>query len=76
MIFVSRIAWNVVLTSMRRDHVASTSIRHHFGIICPLGDIDDITVSLSLSGISLLQRHIKCENGALLKKKMKMSSVG
>ena len=29
---------DVVLTSMRRHHVASTSIRRHFGTKCPLGN--------------------------------------
>ena len=29
---------DVVLTSMRRDYVASTSIRRHFGTKCPLED--------------------------------------
>ena len=28
---------DVVSTSMRRDHVASTLIRHHFNVVCPLG---------------------------------------
>ena len=28
---------DVKLTSMRRYDVASTSIQHHFGTICPLG---------------------------------------
>ena len=28
---------DVVSTSMRRDHVASTLIRRHFHTICPLG---------------------------------------
>ena len=28
---------NVVSTSMRRDHVASTLIQRHFGTKCPLG---------------------------------------
>ena len=28
---------DVVLTSMRRDHVASTLIQRHFGTKCPLG---------------------------------------
>ena len=28
---------DVVLTSMRRNHVASTLIRHHFRTKCPLG---------------------------------------
>ena len=28
---------DVVSTSMRRDHVASTLIRRHFYVICPLG---------------------------------------
>ena len=28
---------DVVLTSMRRDYVASTLIRRHFGTKCPLG---------------------------------------
>ena len=30
---------DVVLTSMRRDYVASTLIRRHFGTKCPLGSI-------------------------------------
>ena len=29
---------DVVLTSMRRHHVASTSIRRYFGTKCPLGN--------------------------------------
>ena len=28
---------DVVSTSMRRDHVASTFIRRHFNVVCPLG---------------------------------------
>ena len=28
---------DVVSKSMRRDHVASTLIRHHFNVVCPLG---------------------------------------
>ena len=28
---------DVVSTSMRRDHVASTLIRLHFNVVCPLG---------------------------------------
>ena len=28
---------NDVSTSMRRDHVASTLIRRHFNVVCPLG---------------------------------------
>ena len=30
---------DVVLTSMRRDHVASTLIRRHFNVVCPLGSM-------------------------------------
>ena len=30
---------DVVLTSMRRDHVASTLIQRHFGTKCPLGEV-------------------------------------
>ena len=30
---------DVVSTSMRRDHVASTLIRRHFNVVCPLGII-------------------------------------
>ena len=30
---------DVVSTSMRRDHVASTLIRRHFNVVCPLGKI-------------------------------------
>ena len=29
-------AHDVVLVSMRRHHVASTSIRRHFNVVCPL----------------------------------------
>ena len=28
---------DVVSTSMRRDHVASTLIRRHINVVCPLG---------------------------------------
>ena len=28
---------DVISTSMRRDHVASTLIRRHFNVLCPLG---------------------------------------
>ena len=28
---------DVVLTSMRRNHIASTSVRRHFYVMCPLG---------------------------------------
>ena len=36
--FVSFIHQNdIVSTSMRRDHVASTLIRRHFNIVCLLG---------------------------------------
>ena len=28
---------DVVSTSMRHDHVASTLIRRHFNVVCPLG---------------------------------------
>ena len=30
---------DVVSTSMRRDHVASTLIRRHFNVVCPLGPL-------------------------------------
>ena len=30
---------DVVLTSMRHDYVASTSIRRHFGTKCPLANV-------------------------------------
>ena len=36
---------DVVLTSMRRDYVASTSIRRHFGTKCPLGYGAKLTVN-------------------------------
>ena len=32
---------DVVSTSMRRNHVASTLIRRHFYVICPLGNVSD-----------------------------------
>ena len=31
---------DAVLTSMRRDHVASTLIQRHFGTKCPLGTLE------------------------------------
>ena len=37
---------DVVLTSMRRDDVASTSVRRHFGTICPLGYHDVASTSV------------------------------
>ena len=43
----------IVLTSMQRDDIASTSIRYHFGTKCPLG------------GVSLAQ-HLKTEYTPLL----------
>ena len=33
---------DVVSTSMRRDHVASTLIRRHFNVVCPLGALFQI----------------------------------
>ena len=42
---------DVVLTSMRRDDVASTLIRRHFGTKCPLGQIS--SESHECSDISL-----------------------
>ena len=42
---------DVVSSSMRRDHVASTSIRRHFNVVCPLGG-DSVLLSL----------FIYCEN--------------
>ena len=47
---------DVVSTSMRRDHVASTLIRRHFHVVCPLGyfsvsiqsTINSIAVSLDV----------------------------
>ena len=39
----------VVLTSMRRDDVASMLIRRHFGTICPLGRVDPDCTILSVS---------------------------
>ena len=49
---------DVVLTSMRRDCVASTSIRRHFGK-CPLGIILTCLDTLSDVPCTLLKRH-KC----------------
>ena len=33
---------DVVLTSMRRDYVASTSIQRHFGTKCPMGRVTGV----------------------------------
>ena len=35
---------DVVPKSMRRDDVASTSIQRHFGIICPMGSICEVSL--------------------------------
>ena len=40
---------DVVSTSMRRDHVASTSTQRHFGTKCPLGGCLDIFLSFLIS---------------------------
>ena len=37
---------DVVSTSMRRDHVASTLIRRHFNVVCPLGSCFSSAVRL------------------------------
>ena len=39
---------DVGLTAMRRDHVASTSVRRHYDVTCPLG-IEDKYSRLSIS---------------------------
>ena len=44
---------DVVLTSMRRDYVASTLIRRHFGTKCPLGMI----VSISRNRLTVCVIH-------------------
>ena len=44
---------DVVLTSMRRHHVASMLIRHHFGTKCPLGG--RFRTSLSFVNTSFLR---------------------
>ena len=35
---ISQHALEVVLTSMRRGDVASTSVQRHFGVMCSLGN--------------------------------------
>ena len=50
----------VVLTSMRRDHVASTSIRRHFGTKCPLGTLQQTRAKpKSIKSLLLLTRIMK-----------------
>ena len=49
---------DVVSTSMRRDHVASTLIRRHFNVVCPLGNtlretFDHLQTIKNLCGILL-----------------------
>ena len=39
---------DVVSTSMRRDHVTSTFIRRHFNVVCPLGRVRHLLVTLSM----------------------------
>ena len=50
---------DVVLTSMRRNYVASTFIRRHFGTLCPLGSFSrypmPIFVQIDLNIIVMLQ---------------------
>ena len=47
---------DVVLTSMRRDDVASTSIQRHFDTKCPLGghDVQSVTLIQTLSLLSFI----------------------
>ena len=42
---------NVVLMSMRHDDVASTSIRRHFGTICPLHRYILFSVVVFIKGV-------------------------
>ena len=44
---------DVVLTSMRRDYVASTLIRRHFGTKCPLGTLPSSFLPLLKWGLIL-----------------------
>ena len=46
---------DVVLTSMRREDVASMSIRRHFGTICPLG-------TFNISNTDILKNPLKSKN--------------
>ena len=55
---------DVVLTSMRRDHVASTLIQRHFGTKCPLGrkSIQQINESISRKPFFFLNSEIESDN--------------
>ena len=50
---------DVVSTSMRRDHVASTLIRRHFNVVCPLGSSRVISQQWCRWGLAswCLSRH-------------------
>ena len=51
---------DVVSTSMRRHHVASTLIRRHFGTKCPLGNGFDISLLIfTFKNIRLVSLGIK-----------------
>ena len=47
---------DVVLTSMRRDHVASTLIQRHFGTKCPLGMFIGFTARVFCECLSVCRR--------------------
>ena len=49
---------DVVSASMRRDHVASTLIRRHFAVVCPLGRCPHILEDRFSHGAALLN-HVR-----------------
>ena len=56
---------DVVSTSMRHDHVASTLIRRHFDVVCPLGKI--LPVKRQLLVLILFISHLQTLSLAFLK---------
>ena len=64
----------VVLTSMRRDYVTSTSIQHHFGTKCPLGNLKGKKICCSRCKFfpfrvdPVLQSKVESQNLSLFEK--------
>ena len=50
---------DVILTSMRRDYVASASIRRHFGTKCPLG------IVLPWPNVGTLRKYVNLSHFAV-----------
>ena len=58
---------DVVSTSMRRDDVASTLIRRHFYVMCPLGSyqIHAIFLCRASQYVIVIQRYVRLCEGAI-----------